>query len=141
MRLSNNNPYSLQSMVNHFTYDGFGNKLLTKDQEVTMKQANLNLAQTAILKFINNKDLTTKRTSFSGKWAKYSNALKQWVEGNPKWLQAKDSAYLVYKKDCIFVKWTNKTITIKKLKGSSPRTLEYCEELPTSYGDATMRHS
>ena len=44
-----------------------------------MKQ--LNLAQTAILKFIENKDLTTKTTRFNAKYGKYAIALKRWVEG------------------------------------------------------------
>lgn len=112
-----------------------------------MKQANLNLAQTAILKFINNKDLKSKRTSFTGKWAKYSNALKEWVEGNPKWLvMGYDAMAIDYKGETITVRWTEKTITISrkpmtKSTHVAPRTLEYCEELPTNYGDATMRHS
>ena len=84
--------------------------------------ATLNLAQTAILKFIENKDLTSKRTSFTGKWAKYAFYLKEWVDGNPKWEQGEDSAYITYKGENIKVSWTDKTITITK---DSPFTIIY----------------
>jgi len=110
-----------------------------------MKQANL--AQTAVLKFINNKDLNSKRTSFTkGKWSKYSLALKKWVDGNPKWIQLDDGAFMQYKDTAVFVNWTGKTITISKCPIVSeayiaPRTMEYCVDAPTTYGDATMRHS
>ena len=55
------------------------------------------------------------------------------------------------------VKWTDKSITIMNVterkpiifsKGQMeakshivPRTMEYCVDAPTTYGDATMRHS
>lgn len=103
-----------------------------------MKQ--LNLAQTAILKFIENKDLTTKRTSFTGKWAKYSKELRGWVEGNPKWTQGDDLSYCAVMGNLITVKWTDKTVTITKAQ-IRPRTMEYCVDAPSTYGDATMRHS
>ena len=74
-----------------------------------MKQ--LNLAQTAILKFINDKELTSKRTSFTGKWAKYAFNLREWVDGNPKWNQGDDSAYITIKSHLVIVKWTDTTCT------------------------------
>jgi len=110
-----------------------------------MKQ--LNLAQTAILKFINDKELTSKRTSFTGKWAKYAFNLREWVDGNPKWLiLGADARAIDYNNETIIVKWTDKTITIcrKPMATKShivPRTMEYCVDAPTTYGDATMRHS
>ena len=30
---------------------------------------------------------------------------------------------------------------LKELKTPRPRTIDWCDEYPTSYGDATMRHS
>jgi hypothetical protein len=107
----------------------------------------LNLAQTAILKFIENKDLTTKRTSFTGKWAKYSYRLQEWVLTSPKWLTlGADARSIDYNNETIIVKWTDKTITICRQPMATkahivPRTMEYCVDAPTTYGDATMRHS
>jgi hypothetical protein len=100
----------------------------------------LNLAQASILKFINTQELTSKRTSFTGKWAKYAIELKEWVDGNPKWNQGDDSAYITIKSHLVIVKWTDKTVTITK-SHIVPRTMEYCVDAPTTYGDATMRHS
>ena len=132
MKLSNNNPYSLQSMVNHFTHDGFGNKLSTNDQEVTMDinstivhidglkyhiESNRgNLAQQAIGKFIRNRKQgkTVEVTLEVAKHRKLMRALVEHVQLS-KWWSKLDTGVYLYESDKFgfSISWDTSTIHLQ----------------------------
>jgi len=73
----------------------------------------LNLAQTAIQKFIGG-NTESIRTTFTGKHGKYAKSLRKWVEGNPRYIQADHSASVMIGNIALFVDWSDKAVTISK---------------------------